>query len=316
VLDALYLAIGSPQVQQKEVGDRALPPARATRTVQRVTTMLVDGHVHLHTCFGVEAFLEAALSNFEAARRELGEPDAIACLLFSESSWSHYFVAFTRGLLERTVPGWRVDSTSEDCSIVACKNGAAPLVFISGRQIVTAERLEVLALGTVREYPDGLPFREALDLAVASGAIPVVPWGFGKWTGARGRAVEEALRSSRAGEIFLGDNGGRPAVAPTPRLFEVARATGVPILPGSDPLPLPGEVGKPGRVGFVLEGPVDTQRPSASIRALLSARSQPRRFGRNERLTTFVVRQAALRLRRRRAERSADAPVVSSPTEF
>lgn len=280
------------------------------------TTLLVDGHVHYHACFGVEPFLEAALANFAAARRELERPDALGCLLFSESSWSHWFRAFAGGVLKSTAPGWRVDATSEACSIYVSKKGAAPLIVISGRQIVTAERLEVLALATTGEYPDGLPFHEALDRAVVSGAVPVVPWGFGKWTGARGRTVAEALASPRAKEMFLGDNGGRPAVAPTPRLFEVARDAGVPILPGSDPLPLPGEVVKPGRLGFVLQGPVDAQQPAASIRRLLSTRSQPRRFGRLEALPTFVARQTALRIRRRGAGSPTEPPMISSSGEL
>lgn len=279
------------------------------------TTLLVDGHVHYHPCFGVASFLEAALSNFQSARRRLARPDAIGCLLFSESAWSHYFRAFADGLLGRTAPGWSVEETGEDCSFVAHEEGGDEVVFVAGRQIVTADRLEVLALGTAHEYPDGLPFDDALDAAVSSGAISVVPWGFGKWTGARGRIVGELLASPRAGEVFLGDNGGRPALAGEPRLFGRARAAGVPILPGSDPLPLPREVSKPGRFGFMLDGVVDAQAPAASIRRLLARRSQPPRFGRLERIGTFVTRQVALRMRSRPAPSHPTPLMVSSSGE-
>jgi hypothetical protein len=263
------------------------------------STLLVDGHVHYHDCFGVARFLRAAQRNFQAARRETGMPGAAGCLMLTESAWSHCFRAFAAGSIEREAPGWSVRPTSEDCSLHVLGPDGAEIVLVAGRQVVTSERLEVLALATALEYPDGMPLREAAERVISTGAVPVLPWGFGKWTMARGRVVEELLASPLAGALFLGDNGGRPALAPTPRLFRSARRLGIPILPGSDPLPLPAEASKPGRCGFVLEGRVDSEAPAAAIKALLSRRAQPRRFGRLERLGTFLLRQAALRLRRR-----------------
>jgi hypothetical protein len=273
-----------------------------------ITALLVDGHVHYHSCFGVRDFLEAARSNFQAARREVGDPDAMGCLMFSESAWSHHFRAFADGLIERATRDWTVEATDEACSVVARKDGNAELLLIAGRQIVTAERLEVLALATLQEYPDALPIGEAIDLALSTGAVTVLPWGFGKWTGGRGRIVRHILSSPVADELCVGDNGGRPAAGPEPALFALARETGVPILPGSDPLPLPAEVRKPGRCGFLLQGPVDLHAPAAGIREMVSSRAQPRRYGRLERLATFVHRQAALRLRR-----NDDRPTGSKP---
>jgi hypothetical protein len=264
------------------------------------TTLLVDGHVHYHPCFGVAPFLQAARSNFATARRASGEPDAIGCLMFTESSWSHYFRAFADGLVEREAPGWAVEATDEECALLVATDGEPGMVLIAGRQIVTAERLEVLALATSREYEEGLEFREAIGVAVSSGAIPVVPWGFGKWTGRRGRAVRALLDSPDADAVYLGDNGGRPGLTPEPSLFQLARDRDVPILPGSDPLPIPAERHKPGRFGFVLQGIVDLRTPAASIRHMISTRSQPRRFGRLEAIPTFVLRQTQLRLKSRR----------------
>lgn len=264
-----------------------------------VTTLLVDGHVHYHPCFGVGRFLEAALSNFRAARDEVGRQNALGCLMFTESSWSHYFRAFANGLIEREAPDWGVETTDEECSLVAYKDGDERLLLVAGRQIVTAERLEVLALATRDDYPDGLRIDEAVERTVSSGAVTVLPWGFGKWTGKRGRMVRRILTSPSADEIFVGDNGGRPALGPHPALFRLAEARGVPILPGSDPLPLPAEVGKPGRYGFVLEGPADPRAPAGAIKAILAKRTTPRRFGRLEGFTTFVRRQAAVRIHRR-----------------
>ena len=265
-----------------------------------ITTLLVDGHVHYHSCFRVHEFLEAALVNFRAAARELGEPRALGCLMLTESSWSHYFRAFADGLVERSTEGWTVEPTAEECSLVVRRSPNERLVLVAGRQIVTSDRLEVLALATSEVYPDGVPIGEAVDRALSTGAVTVLPWGFGKWTGGRGRIVKGILTSPVADELYVGDNGGRPALGAEPALFQLARNRGVPILPGSDPLPLAPEVGKPGRCGFVLTGPFAPETPAAAIRGMLSARSQPRRFGRLEGLLQFVQRQVALRLGRGR----------------
>jgi hypothetical protein len=246
----------------------------------------------------LNSFLGAAVSNFNSARRELGEPDAIGCLLLTENSWNHYFRAFSEGLLERDTQEWRVHETTESCSLVATSDAQGGLLIIAGRQVVAADRLEVLALATTQEFPDGLPFQQALETVIESGAIPVLPWGFGKWTGRRGRIVRDVLSSPDAGAVYLGDNGGRPRHTPSPSLFRLALQNRVPILPGSDPLPLPAEERKPGRYGFILRGPVDAQAPAASIRSLLSTRAQPRRFGHLESLGTFILRQTQLRLDR------------------
>lgn len=52
---------------------------------------------------------------------------------------------------------------------------------MAGRQIVTAEKLEVLALGTDLDIDDGRPIREVLSLVTENGGLPVIPWGAGKW---------------------------------------------------------------------------------------------------------------------------------------
>jgi len=262
-------------------------------------TLLVDGHVHFHPCFEVRPFLEAAVSNFAAGRAEVGRAEAVGCLMFTESSWRHDFSAFSEGLVSRAAPEWTVSHTGEDCSLLARRDDGELLVLVAGRQLVTSERLEVLALGTLNEYPDGRSAKEAAAAVAASEALAVVPWGFGKWTGRRARIVRDVLTSPAADSLFVGDNGGRPGATPTPPLFSLARSRGIPILPGSDPLPLPAEVRKPGRFGFVLDGSADLRAPTAAIKRALETRVQPSRYGRLERPITAAWRQISLRLRAR-----------------
>ena len=82
---------------------------------------------------------------------------------------------------------------------MAIRPGTLPVLVIAGRQIVSAERIEVLALGTRTQIPDGQPLAATIDAVRADGALAVLPWGFGKWWGARGRMVDAYLETATGG---------------------------------------------------------------------------------------------------------------------
>jgi hypothetical protein len=172
------------------------------------------------------------------------------------------------------------------------------LLIIAGRQVATHEGLEVLALATCRQFEDGLSVLETLKQVRASGGLAVVPWGFGKWWGRRGTLLTDVLES---GELdALGDNGGRPRILSEPRQFSMARSKGLPILPGSDPLPFPGQERRVGSFGFVLEGMLSARTPARDLRRLLSARTRSVwRFGSLQRIGPFLSAQLRMQLRNR-----------------
>jgi hypothetical protein len=263
---------------------------------------LVDGHVHIHEAFDFAQMLDHASDNRAAAALRQGlSPMASGVLMLTESQGAYGF----RRVAEE--PGqrfgrWRVRKTGEPMSLRLETEDAAPLVLIAGRQIVTAERLEVLALGTLATFVDGLPLSSVIDRVQDAGALAVVPWGFGKWMGGRGRIVRDLLNSPRASQLFVGDNGGRLHAAPEPRLFAVARQQGVPILPGTDPFPFPAQVRRPLGFGFVLAADVTGNAPAESIKqALQTQRAQPGAFGRRTGLASFVRNQLAMQWHKRRA---------------
>ncbi|MFQ5467434.1 MAG: hypothetical protein ACE5DS_04790, partial [Kiloniellaceae bacterium] len=150
-------------------------------------------------------------------------------------------------------------------------------------------------------FPDGHGFDWTLKDVLASEALAVVPWGFGKWWFGRGRLLGAALDGFDPGRVFLGDNSGRPRGLLRPALFAHGRALGLRILPGTDPLPFSHEAGKAGGFGFVLEGSLDMERPAASIRARARAlAAQPRTYGRLETWGRFARHQVAMQMRKRR----------------
>jgi hypothetical protein len=265
---------------------------------------LVDAHVHVHHSFDECVFFDSALTNFKAVAEErVGGLDWLGCLLFTESAGEDVF----SGLRARTdgcAGAWRFRPAAEDCSLIACRDGERSLVVVAGRQVVSAEQIEVLALGTTATLSDGKTLAQTLAAVRAAGALPALPWGFGKWLGRRGRLIAQQIASARPGELFLGDNGGRPALSPRPRLFALAEARGLAVLAGSDPLPFAQEVAKVARYGFVLQAPFDAAAPFAGIRrALAGLPRSPEPFGRLERWPTFVHRQIAMQLGKRRPAR-------------
>ena len=247
---------------------------------------LVDSHVHFHACYDLTVFLDGALRNF----RKAGQA-GIGYLLLTESAGAHWFRRWRDGL--NAGGGWRFEPTPEEESLRAVSGTGERLILVAGRQIVARERLEVLALGKDLELPDGLPLAETLARVRESGALPVLPWGFGKWWRRRGAVVAEALEQD--GELFLGDNAGRHG--PEPALFRRARKLGVRVLPGSDPLPFSRHAGLAGSYGFVLSHAVDLDRPAETLLRRIRESGQPRAFGRRAGLPRFLRDQVGMQLR-------------------
>ena len=292
-------------------GDPGLADARSERGAagaheSPLVPALNDGHVHFHGCFDPDRFLDAAETAFERARRQRALPaKTVRCLWLTESRGDGFFEAWSAGTGPALPRRWSLGPGADGISLVASREGGAGIVVVAGRQVRSREGLEVLALGTAREFPDDLPFGEALDRVADSDAVAVVPWGFGKWWSGRGRLVAHAVETGIPGRIFLGDNGGRLEGASPPRLFDMARRRGIAVLPGTDPLPFPREVERVATYGFVLDAEVDPRRPGASLRRALAAlRADPAVFGRRTELLPFVRAQVAMQLRRRGGGRS------------
>lgn len=275
-----------------------------------ITTCLVDGHAHFHECFDWQIGLRSASLHLGRSRRQLGLPDeSVGVLLLARSAAEAEFTAFGERFASLE-SGWQVEPGTDDLTIhLTHRHDNSSLFLIDGRQVRTRSGLEVLGLAGKCEVPDGGDLEPTVRSVYASGAITVIPWGFGKWTGRRRVAVEDTLLGGLEMALFLGDNAGRPRLLPEPRLFARARAQGVMVLPGSDPLPIAGEERTLGRFGFVLER-FDTADPAASIRHAVSIlRVQPRVFGEREGILRTIYRQALVQAKRARhsASRSRGA---------
>jgi hypothetical protein len=238
--------------------------------------LVIDGHVHFHECFDEAQFFSAACANL--SRQGAGLPT----LLLAEMPGQQVFARWRSGNA-----AWPVTVTNEPLSILL----GDKLLVIAGRQIVTAERIEVLAVACIENIANGL----ALDATVAAvrdaAALPVLPWGVGKWSGERGRFVADAVTRH---SLLLGDNAGRPLGWPQPALFQHHV-----VLPGTDPLRFKSDQERPGTYGFILEGRFDSERPAGAIvDALQKLTQSPLSFGRRVDPFGFLRQQLGLRFSR------------------
>jgi hypothetical protein len=263
---------------------------------------ILDAHVHIHDCFAVSDLLSHAHDNFHHAAREYGDSDQFhGVLLLTESSGKNWFhrLRDSIGASTSLCEDWSFSETDETSSLEARSTRGRELSIVAGRQIVTAERLEILALGLVGEIRDGRPIDEVMHAVQATGALCVLPWGFGKWTGRRLRVVRRILDRDLDSNFFLGDNAARPALWPAPSEFAMAAEKNIRILPGSDPLPFRSQVSTVARFGFVLDRAIDRSRPFQEIRRLLlDGDERPKPYGSLERLLPFVRNQLAMQLRK------------------
>ncbi len=261
-----------------------------------------DAHVHIQKNFALEHLFTAARTNFSVQLREVspGRP-GIFFLLLTEIGNSDYYTNLRNqatAAKDCVQGGWRITPTKEPESLLAVHDNWPEdrLYLLAGQQIVTAERLEVLAPATIAKTRDGLSLPETVDTIRRQGGLAVLPWGAGKWLGKRGQLVDAFLKNTSPEHLFVGDNGGRPIFWPRPSQFNTAANRGIRLLPGSDPLPLPGEERRVGSYGGMIMGECSDDYPAESLIALLTMSSgNITPFGRRLDALRFLQTQLALR---------------------
>lgn len=261
--------------------------------------LLCDGHVHIHECFTIDNFLSSALKNFSTVVADLSfEKNSQFVLWLTESyGMSKFSELIQRQLNKPNNSQWCIQPTKEPFSLIA-RHDDGELILISGRQIVSAEKLEMLALGTCRDIKNGAPLTDTMKSINAANAIPVLPWGFGKWTWQRGKIVEDFI--NRYDDLWIGDNGGRLAGFAEPKLFSLARERKIPILPGSDPLPFPDESRRVASFGWAFDCTVSKQRPGEELKYMLRMREEiVATYGRLQSMVRFLQNQIKMQIIKR-----------------
>ncbi|MBE9040515.1 hypothetical protein IQ235_06905 [Oscillatoriales cyanobacterium LEGE 11467] len=265
--------------------------------------ILVDTHVHIYDCFDLDRFLDSAWNNFSIqANKYQSHQNFTGILLLTENSNQNWFASLSSWIKDPNDRAplskrWTFSPTAETYSLYASNSQGHKLCLIAGRQIITEEKLEVLALMTDGDLTDGRSLEATIQEIQNVGGLPVLPWGVGKWLGKRGQLIEGVLQTDRPSPIFLGDNSGRPQFWSRPPYFQAAEQKGWRILPGTDPLPLAWEASRPGRFGLRLAGTIDSSEPGKQLRSmLLNSEVSCPAYGALETPWRFIRNQIALRI--------------------
>ncbi|MGD9874585.1 MAG: hypothetical protein AB7T27_09995 [Kiritimatiellia bacterium] len=245
--------------------------------------ILADTHVHIYPFYDLSHFFRIA---FEKMAAQDSRPDTDYVLFLAERHDCHFFRQLKEGLCK--VSGAECDPGEE---VLSVRNaGGKRLWLAAGRQIVTAERLEILALTTDAEIADGQPARDVIRKVREIGAIPVIAWAPGKWFFARGKVVRALIDFEPAGSFLLGDTTLRPTVWLKPLLMRHAKRKGFKVVAGSDPLPVPGEETKAVSYGIRCDGNIDPAQPLKSLREMLTSLPGAKKFGRRDSLLSVLIR--------------------------
>lgn len=237
--------------------------------------VVADMHVHLYPHFDIPLAIRHLIRNLRRISGVLQtQTDANLFLLgfLTESQGINFFRHLQNDPQENQNSGIEIQTGPETETITIRAEATGDIRLIAGRQIVSCERLEILALAMRAEIPNGLPANEIIRQTLESGGIPVLAWAPGKWFFKRGQLVRSLLQQWGA-KLMIGDTALRPTCWPEPRLMRDARKHGSSILPGSDPLPLAAEEKRLGQYGLIYRGIFDPAFPAASMRKALAESS-------------------------------------------
>lgn len=272
-------------------------------------SILIDAHVHIHPQFSIEEFFSFAWENFSRAADAIGvSGDTDYVLALTEGQGCDVFGtlkgrAISSSEKEHTVfedSFWTPYLTKETESLIIRK-ADKKLIILAGRQLVSTEKIELLSLFSSLVIEDrSLPLAELAQRVSQNNALPVVPWGVGKWIGQRGKVVEELFSKQLDFPIFPGDNGNRPPFWPMPQLLRKAPTRYSAVLSGSDPLPLASHENRAGSFGsFITDAELSLDTPIDSLRKILLTSKNISVFGHGVGSCQCVVDQLQINLTNR-----------------
>jgi len=265
--------------------------------------LIIDAHVHIYACFDLNFFVKSAFRNFKSAASAQKLEDFTAVLFiadWSNVSWFEKLIDLSAAkgdTAEISSLQFNLQGTDEEISLWITNRHSQKILIIAGRKIITAENMEVLALCSKDDIPDGQSLEKTIRRIAHFGAIPVIPWAVGKWLGRRGDVLNNLLNMGDRPFFFLCDNGNRPVFWGWPNHFRTALKRKVPIISGSDPLHFSSEAKRAGNFGFTIPGVLTPETPGQDLKELLKNPSvRIERYGSLERFGPFVANQIRMQV--------------------
>ncbi|MCK5069998.1 MAG: hypothetical protein KAR01_05635 [Desulfocapsa sp.] len=227
-----------------------------------MTQVVADTHLHFYPCYDLKQGLNTLRKNLSLLSSE-----AVQLGFLAERHDCHFFRDICEGNLFNDDPSIEALPLGE--SVLLKQKGFNDLYLFAGRQIITQERLEILALTIDTDIPDGLPAEEVINRVREKGGISVLSWAPGKWFFKRGEIVNKIISEHNFSELAIGDTTLRPWCWPTPKLMAKAKKSGYSVLAGSDPLPFEGEENMMGCYASLWDFDFNHENPVQSVRSYI-----------------------------------------------
>ncbi|NQT25501.1 hypothetical protein HQ585_09100 [candidate division KSB1 bacterium] len=264
------------------------------------TLLLIDAHVHLYPNYnlnlafriGVENLVEA----YQKTDHDLPSNSTIVWLL-TERNDCRLFDEITETPNLFTQSNRQVRMGKEPGALLIQQEKLPDLYILAGRQLVSTDGLEVLALTGWKKCPDRkYPAIDLIKQVNECGAIPVLNWAPGKWFLKRGKIVRDLIGTSKKPFPFvIGDTPLRHSLWSQPKQMKQAIRKEIKMLAGSDPLPFKGEESMIGTYGNAVQGVFDPDKPVTSVRNILKdSKSKIQIIGKRNNPVKFAWREVRI----------------------
>ncbi len=162
--------------------NKSVQSAAKKNNLMPKTNLIVDGHVHIYDCGDLDKFFDMAINNMDNMYKSIYPEDNNyqKALLFTEGKNNDYFSRFKANDNFGKHSEYKFENIQEDCSLILSKNNEPRCYIISGRQIVTREKLEVLSIASSQNIEDGLSIEDVVKKLLDNQQIVIINWGVGK----------------------------------------------------------------------------------------------------------------------------------------
>lgn len=259
---------------------------------------LIDTHAHYYTFCSFSDYLETSFTNANLASGQDNE-DALLVLCLMETATSDWYEQLLINAQKKLPLGnWKLTAEDEGNHLRAIDHQRRTVLIIPSHQIISSEKLEVLIIGVRNRIQHGQNAQTYIE-KFSDDKLVILPWGVGKWLGRRGRLIGHLINLWSPHRFVLGDNRGRPLLWSNVPAFKKARQLGIPVIAGSDPLPLSGQQKFSAAYGILTDEVPPQKNLAEYLRDLLLKRSMgfTRDYGTRDNLTNFFCSQVMLRFR-------------------
>lgn len=202
---------------------------------------IIDSHCHFYPNYSSDLWIKSAFDNLNEIVKinNFDKEKCVGCIVLTERESENYFNSF-KELIKNNPLIAVLESDKNNMTIY--NTDKMTLQIFPGSQNVSIEGIEVLSFGLKLYTETKLSLKELLEYSIDQSKLTCIPWSYGKWLGKGKTAIYDSLLSlnqKQLDSVFIGDICGRPFFDQSVK--KISTAFNLPLLHGSDPLPISGE---------------------------------------------------------------------------